>query len=326
MLLTNVASSFAQEDTSSDSIYHVQDSILIPTKSGIDISATIVRKQTNKEPLPVILFYTTYDQGERDNFFGKLSADRDYVGIVAYSRGIRTDISHYAPYENEQTDIYDIIDWISKQTWCNGKVGMYGGSYTGFSQWAIAKNIHPALKTIVPQVAVMPGFDTPMENNVQMNLGFYWPHSNIYKKEPVRRSLPFEWFENGISFKQMDSLAGYESTIFQKWLSHPNYDNYWKSMVPNPDEYAKINIPVLTTTGYYDGSQIGAIQYFKLHNKYNKNANHYFVIGPYDHWGGQANAAKSLMGYEIDSVANVSMRELAYDWLDHILKLSLIHI
>lgn len=320
LLLTIVVSSFGQETKLSDSIYHIQDSVLIPTKSGIDISATIVRKQTNTEPLPVVLFYTTYDQGERDFFFGKLSADRDYVGIVAYSRGIRTDLKHYAPYENEQTDIYDIIDWISKQAWCNGKVGMYGGSYTGFSQWSAVKNIHPALKTIVPQVAVMPGYDAPMENNVQMNLGFYWPHNSIYKKEPVRRSLPFEWFENGIAFKNMDSLAGYKNPIFHKWLSHPAYDNYWQSMVPSPDEYAKINIPVLTTTGYYDGSQIGAIQYFKLHNKYNKNANHYFVIGPYDHWGGQTNAAENLMGYEIDSIANVSMRELAYNWLDHILK------
>src|SRR5690606_17956794 len=211
-------------------------------------------------------------------------------------------------------------DWISKQPWCNGSVGMFGGSYTGFSQWATAKNVHPALKTIVPQVAVMPGYDTPMENNVQMNLGLYWSHDNVYKKEPLRRSLPFEWFEDGIAFKEMDSLAGYKNSVFQKWLQHPNYDNYWQSLVPNPEEYARINIPILTTTGYYDGSQIGAIQYFKLHNKYNKNANHYFVIGPYDHWGGQAKPAKNLMGYEIDSVANVSMRELAYDWLDYILK------
>ena len=90
------------------------------------------------------------------------------------------------PYENEQDDIYDIIDWISKQEWCNGKVGMYGGSYTGFSQWSTVKNSHPALKTIVPQVAVMPGFDAPMENNVQMNLGLYWPNDNIYKKAPIR--------------------------------------------------------------------------------------------------------------------------------------------
>lgn len=320
VVLYSFTATFAQQTKQNDSNYFIQDSILIPTKSGIAISATIVQQKTNTEPLPVVLFYTTYYQGERDIFFGKLSADKDYVGVVAYARGIRTDVSHYMPYENEGSDIYDIIDWISKQPWCNGKVGMYGGSYTGFSQWAAVKNLHPALKTIVPQVAVMPGFDVPMENNVQMNLGFYWPHDNIYKKEPVKRSLPFEWFENGVAFKDIDSLAGYKSPIFQKWLSHPDYDSYWQSMVPTPEEYAKINIPILTTTGYYDGSQIGAIQYFKLHNKYNKNANHYFVIGPYDHWGGQVKAAENLMGYEIDSVANVSMRELAYDWLDYILK------
>ena len=320
LLLASVISSFAQETKSPDSIYHIQDSVLIPTKSGIDISATIVRKQNNTRPVPVILFYTTYYQGENDSFFAKLSADRDYVGVLAYARGIRTNVKHYAPYENEQADVYDIIDWISKQEWCNGNVGMYGGSYTGFSQWATVKNVHPALKTIVPQVAVMPGYDTPMENNVPMNLGLYWPNDNIYKKEPIRRSLPFEWFNSGMAWKNLDSLAGYKNEIFQNWLQHPDYDNYWQSLVPTPKEYAKINIPVLTTTGYYDGSQIGAVQYFKLHNKYNKNANHYLVIGPYDHWGGQAKAAKNLMGYAIDPIANVSMRELAYDWLDYILK------
>lgn len=315
------STTFAQHQSQNDSIYTIQDSVLIPTKSGIDISAIIVRKKTTTtNPLPVILFYTTYHQGSGDAIFGKRSADRDYVGIVAYARGIRTDINNYKPYENEATDIYDIIEWISNQPWCNGSIGMFGGSYTGFSQWATVKNIHPALKTIVPQVAVMPGYDTPMENNVEMNLGLYWSHENVYKKEPFRRSLPFEWFEDGIAFKEMDSLAGYKNPVFQKWLSHPDYDHYWKNMVPTPKEYVEINIPILTTTGYYDGSQIGAVHYFKLHNRHNKNANHYLVIGPYDHWGGQRRPAKNLMGYEIDSVANVSMMELAYDWLDFILK------
>ncbi len=319
-ILTIYTTTFAQQQSQNDSIYIIQDSMLIPTKSGIDISAIIVRKKTNTSPLPAILFYTTYHQGSGDAVFGKRSADRDYVGIVAYARGIRTDIDNYKPYENEATDIYDIIDWISNQAWCNGSIGMFGGSYTGFSQWATAKNVHPALKTIVPQVAVMPGYDTPMENNIEMNLGLYWSHDVVYKKEPIRRSLAFEWFENGIAFKDMDSLAGYKNAVFQKWLQHLNYDNYWQSLVPTPEEYAKINIPILTTTGYYDGSQIGAMQYFKLHTKYNKNANHYFVIGPFDHWGGQRRPSKNLMGYEIDSVANVSMMELAYDWLDFILK------
>ena len=319
-MLTICSLTFGQQQANNDSIYIIQDSVLIPTKSGIDISAIIVRKKTNTNPLPVILFYTTYYQDASDAIFGKKSADRDYVGVVAYVRGIRTDLKNYQPFENEGKDIYDIIDWISKQKWCNGSVGMYSGSYTGFSQWATVKKNHPALKTIVPQVAVMPGYDFPMENNVPLSHILSWSNDNIYKNKLLPRGLPFDYFNSGIAYNKMDSLAGLQNSIFQKWLSHPAYDSYWKSFVPTPAEYAKIDIPILTTTGYYDGSQIGAIQYFNLHTKYNKNANHYFIIGPYDHFGGQRRPAKNLMGYEIDSVANISMMNLAYDWLDYILK------
>jgi uncharacterized protein len=319
-LLITYTNVFGQQTDTSNNNYIIQDSVSIPTRCEIDISAIIVRKKTNTQPLPVVLFYTTYYQGKTDDYFAKLSADRDYIGIVAYARGIRTNLKEYAPYEHEGTDVYDIIDWISKQTWCNGKVGMYGGSYTGYSQWATLKNIHPALKTIVPQVAVMPGFDAPMENNVPYGNILGWANDNIYKNKPYDRGLVFEWFKKGSSFRSIDSLGNQPNPIFQKWLQHPDYDFYWQSMVPTPEEYSKINIPILSTTGYYDGSQICAIQYFKLHNKYNKNANHYFVLGPYDHWGGQSKPQKNLMGYEIDPVANISMRELAFQWLDYILK------
>ncbi len=318
-LLTTITVSAQQTNLVTD-IYSIQDSVSIPTKSGVNISAIIVRKKTNIQPLPVILFYTTYYQGTGDNILGKKSADRDYVGVVAYARGIRTNLKNYEPYEHEGKDIYDIIDWISTQPWCNGKVAMYGGSYTGFSQWATAKHLHPALKTIVPQVAVMPGFDAPMENNVPYGSILSWANDNIYKNKLYSRGLVFDWFEKGTSFRSLDSLGGQPNPIFQKWLKHPAYDNYWQSLVPTPNEYAKINIPILTTTGYYDGSQIGAIQYFKLHNKYNKKANHYFVIGPYDHWGGQRKASPNLMGYDIDSIANISMENLAFQWIDWILK------
>lgn len=317
--LTITLETFAQATATADSNYIIQDSVLIPTRSGIDISAIVVRKKNNSNPLPAILFYTTYYQGAGDNIFGKRSADRDFVGIVAYARGIRTNLKNYAPFEHEGTDIYDIIDWIIKQPWCNGSVGMFGGSYTGYSQWAAVKNPHPALKTIVPQVAVMPGYDFPMENNVPLSHILGWSN-DIYKNKPLTRELVFEYFNEGTAYGKLDSLAGQTNPIFQKWLQHPAYDSYWQSTVPTPAEYEKINIPILTTTGYYDGSQIGAIQYFKQHYKNNTKANHYFVIGPFDHWGGQRKPAKVLMGYEIDSVANINMMELAFQWLEYILK------
>jgi len=115
LVLTTYTTLFAQQKSQNDSIYIIQDSVLIPTRSGIGISAIIVRKKVNKSPLPTILFYNTY-LGANDAIRGKKSADRDYVGIVAYPRGIKTDLKNYAPFEHEGTDIYDIIDWISKQS------------------------------------------------------------------------------------------------------------------------------------------------------------------------------------------------------------------
>jgi putative CocE/NonD family hydrolase len=284
-LLTTI-SALGQQPNPPDSLYNILDSVLINTRDGHSVSSIIVRKKGNQQPLPVILFYTTYYQGTSDRVFGKISADRDYVGIVAYSRGIRANINDYFPYEHDGNDVYDVIDWISKQSWCNGKVGMFGGSYTGFVQWSTLKKVHPALKTIVPQVAVMPGFDVPMENNVHLTFTLGWANDILnYPKLPD--DLNQNWFIKGTSYRSLDSLAGKSNKIFQKWLQHPDYDSYWRSLVPTPAEYANINIPVLCTTGYYDGAQIAALQYAKLYFKYNRNPNLYFVIGPYDHFGAQ---------------------------------------
>ena len=275
-------------------------------------------KKGDARPRPAILFYTTYYQGPGDSFFGKISADRGYVGIVAYSRGIRTDLDEYFPYEHDGNDVYDVIDWISRQSWCDGRVGMFGGSYTGFVQWSTVKNVHPALKTIVPQVAVMPGFDSPMENNVPQSFALSWSN-DILNYKPLPRDLNQTWYDKGTSYRTMDSLAGQPNRIFQKWLRHPAYDSYWKSFVPTPTEYANIKIPILCTTGYFDGAQIAALEYVKQYYKYNKNPNLYFVIGPYDHRGAQqGKPADTLMGYSIDSVARTSMRGLAFQWFDYI--------
>ncbi len=318
--LITLPCSFAQTADSSESIYQIQDPVLIPTKSGVDISAIIVSKKSIEKPVPVVLFYTRYHQGEGDAIFAKWAADRDYVGVVAYARGVRTNIENYTPYEHEQSDIYDIIDWLSKQEWSNGEVGMFGGSYTGFSQWTATKKLHPALKTIVPQVAVMPGYDFPMHNNVPVGFELNWAQTNVYQQEPISGDLLWDWYEKGYEYAKLDSAAGFPNPIFQKWLNHPSYDDYWKNLAPTPEEYAKIDIPVLTTTGYFDGPQISAVRYFQLHNRYNAEAEHYLVIGPYDHWGAQATPADTLRGYVIDPVAKISMRNLAFEWLDWILK------
>src|SRR5690606_36661617 len=78
-------------------------------------------------------------------------------------------------YEHDGNDARAVIDWIVRQPWSDGRVGMYGGSYNGFTQWAAAKKLPEALKTIVPYAANNPGNGLPMENNVFVFANYAWP-------------------------------------------------------------------------------------------------------------------------------------------------------
>ncbi|MEZ4823181.1 MAG: hypothetical protein R2942_12520 [Ignavibacteria bacterium] len=87
-------------------------------------------------------------------------------------------------------------------------------------------------------------------------------------------------------------------------------------------EFSHINIPILTTTGYYDDGQRGAMYYYNEHLKYNPDAEHFLLIGPYDHWGAQSRAFQNLRGYQIDPVAVLLdiKQGLVFDWFDYILR------
>lgn len=300
----------------------------LKTKNGNTLTITIVRKKENTSPLPVILSSNIY-AGPVDAFFGKRAAAYNYVGAVVNTRGKRNSNDENNPFEHESNDIYEVIDWVSEQPWSNGKVGMIGGSYLGFSQWAAVKKLHPALKTIVPQVAVGIGIDYPDRNNIFMSYMLQWiqyvtnnkltdevDFANAAKWD----SINTKWYKSGKSFRSLDTISGKPSKIFQRWLDHPGYDQYWQKMVPYQEEFANINIPILTTTGYYDDDQIGALYYFKKHHQYNKNANHYLVIGPYNHGGAQSFGFTYVNGNPIDPVARISIDDLAFSWFDYILK------
>ncbi|MCP1299293.1 CocE/NonD family hydrolase [Chryseobacterium sp. S0630] len=297
-------------------------------KNGNTLTITIVRKKGDTTPLPVILTNNIY-AGPFDEFFGKRAAIYNYVGAVVNTRGKRNSNNVNNPFEHESEDLYDVIDWVSKQPWCNGKVGMIGGSYLGFSQWGAVKKLHPALKTIVPQVAVGIGVDYPAQNNIFMSYMLQWiqyvTNNKLTDEADFANAVKWDsiytkWYKSGKAFRSLDTISGKPSKIFQRWLDHPGYDQYWQKMVPYKEDFSKINIPILTTTGYYDDDQIGALYYFKQHHLYNKNADHYLVIGPYNHGGAQSFGFTYVNGNPIDPAARISIDDLAFSWFDYILK------
>ncbi|HTM97760.1 MAG TPA: CocE/NonD family hydrolase [Pedobacter sp.] len=309
--------------------YIIQDSVMISTNNGITLSATVVRKKHVQEKLPTALFYFIYANLNRSLGEAKYAADQGYVGIVVDSRGKRLSPNDPEPYEHEVKDVNAAIDWITRQPWSDGRVGMYGGSYSGFAQWAATKYLHPALKTIVPYVASIPGLGLPMENNIFLMANYQWAFyvtNNKYTDDKVNndnarwRKMRGIWWESGAAFNKIDSIDGTPNPWLQKWLLHPSYDKYWQSMVPYKKDFKKINIPVLTITGYYDDGQISALNYLREHYKYNPAAEHYLIIGPYDHFGAQNGGVANLRGYQVDSVALINTREITFKWLNYIFK------
>ncbi len=311
--------------------FDIRDSILIKMRDGSLVSAFVVKSRNKNYPMPVILNFSIYPRTS-DKSVAKIAVSNGYTAVVAYTRGKHLSPDDIEPFEHDSEDAYDVIDWISKQSWCNGKVGMYGGSYLGFTQMAAAKNIHPALKTIVPLVPVGIGISFPLSNSIFKSYMLRWIRYVTNNKETDEKefnndsywdSVYNNWYTTGSAFKTLDSVDGRTSKIFQRWLSHPSYDRYWQNMIPNKNEYAKINIPTLITTGYYDEGQLGSMNYLRELSKGNQNKNLYFLIGPYDHTGAQSYSAHELLGYKIDLAAHINIVNLTFGWFNYILKDSL---
>ena len=307
--------------------YIIEDA-LIKTKDGATISAIVVRRRDVTGRQPVVLQYTIYSEGE-ETFRVAEPATYGYTGVLAYSRGKRFSPDKIVPFEPDGSDANDVIDWISRQSWCNGKIGMYGGSYNGFTQWAAAKYHHPALKTIVPYVAAIPGQGLPMENNVFLTANYGWNFyttdnkyldNKTYDNRKRWNDVADNWFASGASYRKIDSVDGTPNPWLQKYLNHPAFDSYWQQQVPYKADFAKINIPVLVFDGYYDDGQVSSIQYFKDHLKYNPKADDYLVLGPYDHFGTQRGGDPVLRDYPVDPIAIIHIRDITFEWLDYILK------
>ncbi len=308
--------------------YLLQDSLIIETSDGAQLALLVVRSKKHTQPLPTILQHTIY---ARDSDYRRalLAASHGYVGVVSYTRGKAWSTSEVVPYEHEVEDVNRVIDWISKQPWSNGDVGMQGGSYNGFTQWAATKNLHPSLKTIVPSASASPGIGEPSENGVYMSFLYPWfPYVSNHKMLDEENyndhqrwnNLKQNYYQRGVAYRSLDSLDGQPNPYFNKQLSHPTYDEYWQKMMPYKNDFSKINIPILSTSGYYDGGQIGVLHYLREHSIYNNNPNHYLVIGPYGHLGSQYVPDTIIGNYKIDSIARISITALSFEWYDYILK------
>jgi len=316
--------------------YVTQENILVKEGNGASVCAYVMRPK-KALPLPTLLEFTIYASSpEAIRGRARLSAAKNYVGVVGFTRGKVCSPGKASAYLTDADDASALIDWVSTQPWSDGRVAMYGGSYNGFTQWAAAKRMPKALKAIMPSAPVAPGIDVPMEGNVFWNFVYPWPFFTldgklndqaVYGDTKRWRQLDQTWYASGRAYRDLEKIDGSPNPTFNQWLSHPSYDSYWQGMIPYRKEFSRVTIPVLLVAGYYYGGPGAATYYFQQLEKYAPTSEHYLLIGPYHHLGAQygvldeqGNLIDTLAGLSVDPVAQLDLYEVRYQWFDYVFK------
>ena len=241
----------------------VQTNVAVPMRDGVTLYADIYRPE-GAGPFPVLLQRTPYDKGNplsMTSLDPMKSARNGYAVMIQDTRGRYNSEGEFYCFRDEINDGYDTVEWAAAQSWSTGKVGMYGASYVGATQWLAALSKPPHLAAIIPNVTASNYHEGWTYQGGAFELGFNvsWTMlqltlanlQNISSNNPAAadkrgrlvqaadgmeeafRSHPLKEFPH-----LKDGLADY----FYDWLAHPEYDDYWKKLCIE-DHHPQINVP-----------------------------------------------------------------------------------
>jgi putative CocE/NonD family hydrolase len=161
----------------------------------------------------------------------------------------------FTPYFQEGRDGYDSIEWCAAQTWSDGNVGTYGGSYLGRIQWLAALEQPPHLKAMVELVPPSDPFvETPTGLPGPMHL--CWMHYVSGRMVQPMGAVDWEKVYWHLPMLTMDEQAGRFNQFWRNELAHTQLDEYWQPLCYQ-QRFAELSVPVLHISGWYDDEQIG---------------------------------------------------------------------
>lgn len=240
-------------------------------RDGVILRADIYRPKAGGR-FPVLLERTPYDKTGLINV-GLEAASRGYVVIVQDVRGRHASEGDWYPFLHESEDGFDTVEWAASLPYANGKVGMFGVSYDGATQMLAAIAHPPHLAGICPGVTASNYYNGWTYQGGAFRLWFDGVWTSALAQDTLSRLVSKETNAvQGIShlplsqyplfnFSELrtSDLTASLAPYFLDWLSHPNYDNYWKRWSIE-DHYPDVMVPSLTIAAWYDLFQEGSLR------------------------------------------------------------------
>ncbi|MFI7488156.1 CocE/NonD family hydrolase [Micromonospora echinaurantiaca] len=211
---------------------------------------------------PAVLIRTPYGRGGPMRLLGRLAAERGFHVVIQSCRGTYGSGGVFEPLVHERDDGLDTLDWLRRQRWWTGAFGMFGASYQGFVQWALAADAGDDLRAMVAVVTASATRDsTYAGDSFALDTVLTW--AELLQAQTVPW-LARQWeLKRGqprlaaalahLPLAEADRIAtGVRVPFFQEWLRHhtPAAD-YWRTRVFD-DRIAQVRAPVAMLSGWHD--------------------------------------------------------------------------
>ena len=298
--------------------FKTEAGVKMKTRDGVELVSDVVRPD-DSDRHPTILVRTPYGRGGSTAEAGFWAA-RGYCYVAQDCRGREDSGGVWDPFINEGPDGYHAIQWVAKQPWSDGKVGMIGGSYVGYVQWAAATLNPPALKCIVPQVSPPDAMhNIPYEYGTFFLYGDLW-WSKIVEGKKADMSGVGKFMNNLDKFATLPlqdvdkAVLGQHVEFFQKWLSRETLPA-WKGF-DYTEHMAASRVPALQISGNWDGDGIGTHLNWEAMRKLGRT-DQWIIFGPWTH---NFNTTHSLGDVEYGPDAILELDSVYLRWFDTWLK------
>ncbi len=302
----------------------LEHGVEVPMRDGSKLATDVYLPQAEGK-FPVILVRTPY-QKEMAGLQARYYARRGYAFAVQDCRGRFGSSGVWEPFINEPKDGHDTIEWLAKQPWSTGKVGMIGGSYVGWVQWWAASQHPPHLVTIIPNVSPPdPFYNIPYEHGVFFILGSIWWADVLESNATADLSgaamsktteKKFAKLLRPLPVIDLDkAVLGKENRYWRKWIEHPVNDAYW-DQANFLDRLKGVDIPVFHQSGWFDGDGIGTkLNYLRMQEYGHPNQK--LVLGP---WGHTDRATRRIGDRDFGAQAIIDLQRDYLRWFDYWLK------
>lgn len=291
----------------------------VQTRDGERLATDVFLPKGKEGTVPVVLVRTPYKKENASSQYYRF-VQRGYGVVIQDVRGREGSSGQWLPMCFEIEDGDDTLNWIAAQPWSNQKIGMIGGSYLGYVQWAAAASGNPYLQAIISVVcAGSPFVDLPRRggcfNSGMMAWSFYMAQRT---GDPGR--MEREDWDQVLDIRPIEDIPkkalGYDIPFIKTWLEHQDYDDFWKRS-NWAEKGLKSPVPALIQSGWFDDNGMGTTEALELTKDYPAGLRK-VILGPWPHSG---NAHYDLNGLALgDKALRFDLDLLYFKWFDHFLK------